>query len=212
MFTWLFHLLTSGPALPVFAAVAAAAADVQPPAQWPNGPFTTSESWIMDARGDNFTYAGVNWPGAAETMVPEGLQYQSVEAIVSRVKSLGMNSIRLTYATEMIDQVYDNNMTDVPILTSFVGALGEENGTDIFDRVIANNPTFDRATTRLQVSTGLCFLDCYNLLDSRVPRRLKEALPFCALRGMKSGLTSKLLPGVRCHRGRMRAAEHLRPP
>lgn len=37
-------------------------------------------------------------------MVPEGLQYQSVETIVSKIKSLGMNSIRLTYATELIDQ------------------------------------------------------------------------------------------------------------
>lgn len=130
----------------------AAAADVTTQAQWPNGPFTTTGSWIVDVHGNNFTYAGVNWPGAGETMVPEGLQYQSIQTIVSRIKSLGMNSIRLTYATEMVDQVYDNNMTDVPILKAFVDALGQDNGTAIFDRVIANNPSFDRGTTRLQVS------------------------------------------------------------
>lgn len=118
---------------------------------WPNGPFTTSGSWILDASSNNVTYAGVNWPGAAETMVPEGLQYQSIETIVARIKSLGMNSIRLTYATELIDQIYDNNLTDVPISAAFTAALGVDNGTHVFERVVANNPSFGNSTTRLQV-------------------------------------------------------------
>lgn len=128
-----------------------AAVGVTSRASWPNGPFTTNGSWIVGADGSNVTYAGVNWPGAAETMVPEGLQYQSIETIVSRIQSLGMNSIRLTYATEMIDQIYDNNMTDIPISTAFTNALGMANGISIFNKVIANNPTFSSNTTRLQV-------------------------------------------------------------
>lgn len=122
-------------------------------APWPNGPFTTDGSWIIGADGSNVTYAGVNWPGAAETMVPEGLQYQSIETIVSRIQSLGMNSIRLTYATELIDQIYENNMTDIPIMTAFTDALGTDNGTSIFNKVLANNPAFNSNTTRLQVGT-----------------------------------------------------------
>lgn len=84
-------------------------------------------------------------------MVPEGLQYQSIEDIVSKIKSLGMNSIRLTYATELIDQIYENNMTDVSIEQSFINALGQDNGTEIFNKVTAKNPSFNSNTTRLQV-------------------------------------------------------------
>ncbi|KKY39576.1 putative glycoside hydrolase family 5 protein [Diaporthe ampelina] len=118
---------------------------------WPNGPFVTEGSSILDASGNRVTYAGVNWPGAAETMVPEGLQYQSIETIVSKIKSVGMNSIRLTYATELIDQIYMNNGADISIQQSFVNALGQDNGTDIFNKVIAKNPSFSSNTTRLQV-------------------------------------------------------------
>lgn len=118
---------------------------------WPNGPFTTIGSYILGADGSNVTYAGVNWPGASEAMVPEGLQYQSIETIVGRIKSLGMNSIRLTYATQMIDQIYDRNMSDVPLRTAFTDALGVDNGTRVFERVVANNPSFGENTTRIQV-------------------------------------------------------------
>lgn len=93
----------------------------------------------------------MQWPGAGETMIPEGLQYQPIESIVAKIKSLGMNSIRLTYATELVDQIYMNNMTDVSISQSFISALGQENGTDIFNKVVANNPSFTPNTTRLQV-------------------------------------------------------------
>ncbi|KAI0202128.1 glycoside hydrolase family 5 protein [Astrocystis sublimbata] len=124
---------------------------IGPRASWPNGPFVTSERWITDAAGAKITYVGVNWPAASETMLPEGLQYQSVKTIVSKIKSLGMNSIRLTYAIEMIDQYYDNGEKDVPIQKAFADALGQENGKAIYDKVIANNPSFDTKTTRLQV-------------------------------------------------------------
>lgn len=135
----------------LLAALAFAAAS-----SFPNGPFTTSGSWIVGRDGANVTYAGVNWPGHEATMVPEGLQYQSVETIVSRIKSLGMNSIRLTYATEMVDQIYENNMTDVPIKQAFVDALGQDNGTAIFNRTVANNPSFGASTTRLKVRSDGC--------------------------------------------------------
>jgi hypothetical protein len=85
-------------------------------------------------------------------MIPEGLQYQSIEAIVSKIKTLGMNVIRLTYAIEMIDQIYENSGNDIPIQAAFINALGQENGTAVYRKVIANNPSFGSATTRLQVS------------------------------------------------------------
>ncbi|KAH8893884.1 glycoside hydrolase [Thozetella sp. PMI_491] len=120
-------------------------------ASWPNGPLSTSGRWITDASGANVTYVGVNWPGASETMIPEGLQYQSVASMVSKIKSLGMNSIRLTYAIEMIDQIYENNGQDIPVLTAFTTALGQENGTRVFNEILTKNPSFSANTTRLEV-------------------------------------------------------------
>lgn len=94
----------------------------------------------------------MNWPGHIETMIPEGLQYQSVSNIISTIKSIGINSIRLTYAIEMIDQIEANSGQDISILDSFVSALGQANGTAVFEKVISKNPSFTNETTRLQVS------------------------------------------------------------
>lgn len=120
-------------------------------AAWPDTPFKSSGRWITDASGANVTHAGVNWPGHGEVMIPEGLQHQSILAIVSRIKSLGMNAIRLTYAIEMIDQIYENGDKDVTIESALVNALGQENGTDILGMIIKNNPSLSSTTTRLQV-------------------------------------------------------------
>jgi hypothetical protein len=120
-------------------------------AAWPNGPLNTSGRWILNASGKNVTYAGTNWPGHGEAMIPEGLQYQSIQNIVTKIKSVGMNAVRLTYAIEMIDQIYDNGGKDIDLKTAFTAALGQTNGTIILNRVLANNPGFTASTTRLQV-------------------------------------------------------------
>lgn len=127
------------------------AVSTQQSASWPNGPFVTSGRWIRDATGTNVTYAGANWPGAADVMIPEGLQYQSIETIVSKIKSIGMNAIRLTYAIEMIDQIYSNGGTDIPISTALTKALGATNGSKVLTQIVAKNPQFNGSTTRLQV-------------------------------------------------------------
>lgn len=118
---------------------------------FPNVPFYADGRWIKDSTGAIFTYTGINWVGHLDAMVVEGLQYQSVSTIVSKIKSSGFNSIRLTWAVEMIDQIYENNGEDTPIKTSLITALGSDNGTQIFNDIVANNPSFDENTTRLQV-------------------------------------------------------------
>jgi hypothetical protein len=117
---------------------------------FPNVPFKTSGRWFLDSTGANFTYVGVNWPGHGEAMVPEGLQYQSIQSIVTKIKSLNMNVIRLTFAIEMVDDIKDNG-GDVTIQRSFQKALGTSNGDKIYQSVIKNNPQFNASTTRLQV-------------------------------------------------------------
>ncbi|KAK7960923.1 glycoside hydrolase family 5 protein [Apiospora saccharicola] len=137
-------------ATPAVGVVAAAAPAASSP--WPNGPFVTSDRWVTDASGNVVTYAGVNWPGHVDTMLPEGLQYQSVSSIVSKIKSLGMNAVRLTYAIEMVDQIVANGNRDIPIAKAFIDALGQENGTAVLQQVLRNHQgLFDENTTRLQV-------------------------------------------------------------
>jgi aryl-phospho-beta-D-glucosidase BglC (GH1 family) len=117
---------------------------------FPNAPFVTNGQWVHDSTGENFTYVGVNWPGAGEVMIPEGLQYSSVASIASKIKSLGMNAVRLTFAIELIDDIEDNG-GDVTIQNAFKKALGDKNGTTVYQQVIKHNPQFGSSTTRLQV-------------------------------------------------------------
>ncbi|KAF2035298.1 glycosyl hydrolase family 5 protein-like protein/cellulase [Setomelanomma holmii] len=105
---------------------------------------------VLDSAGSNFTYVGVNWPGADEVIIPEGLQYQSIASIASKLKSLDMNVVRLTFAIEMIDDVKDRG-GDVTIQNAFRKALGTTNGDAAYQKVIKNNPQFGTSTTRLQV-------------------------------------------------------------
>jgi len=123
-------------------------------AAWPNAPFKSSGRWIVDSNGANVSFAGANWPAAAETMLPEGLQYQSIQSIVSKLKDLGMNVIRLTWSIELVDQIYENGGKDVTLKSAFTSALGQDNGTAIFNKVIKNNPQFSETTTRLQVRSS----------------------------------------------------------
>ena len=116
---------------------------------FPNTPFKTSTQFVVDSTGKNFTYVGANWPGAGEVMIPEGLQYQSIQSIVSKIKSLNMNVVRLTFAIEMIDDIKDRG-GDVTLQNAFQKGLGS-NGDKVLQQVIKNNPQFTASTTRLQV-------------------------------------------------------------
>jgi hypothetical protein len=119
----------------------------------PNLPLSTSGRWILDNGGNTVTYAGVNWPGHMAAMIPEGLQYQSIQNIVGRIKSLEMNSIRLTYATEMVDTLLERGaLGDIRIQDSLVTALGQTKGNEIFNKILRKNPRFTERTTRFQVS------------------------------------------------------------
>ncbi|PLB51323.1 glycoside hydrolase [Aspergillus steynii IBT 23096] len=138
-----------------------------------DSPLSTSGRWIVDSDGANVTFAGVNWPGAADAMLPEGLQYQSISYILGKVKELGMNSIRLTFAIEMIDDIYDQG-GDVPIKTSLINALGEENGTAVYQDIVSHNDQFGEETTRLDVFDAVAKESyeqgIYVLLDNHVSK------------------------------------------
>ncbi|THZ75892.1 Exo-beta-1,3-glucanase [Aureobasidium pullulans] len=118
---------------------------------WPYGPFSTQGRDIVNTKGEAQTFAGVNWPGSGETMVPEGLEWASIEDILSQVESVGFNFIRLTYAIEMVDQIYERDGSDVGLEIAMINGLGYENGTKVTNEIIAKNPTFNKDTTRFEI-------------------------------------------------------------
>lgn len=122
---------------------------------FPNAPFNVSSENVIDATGATFRYAGLNWPGHGEVMIPEGLQYQSISNIVGKIKSLGMNVVRLTFAIEMVDDILDRG-GDVRVKDAFVKALGSANGTKVWGQVRERNPGLGENVTRTQVSFFFC--------------------------------------------------------
>lgn len=114
-------------------------------------PYHSEGRDIIDSSGSPVTLTGVNWAGHQEAMIPEGLQYNSIRNITTMVKDLGFSVVRLTFATEMIDDLYDNDMKDTTIAESLDNALGEANGTKILDQILEHNPNFSERTTRLEV-------------------------------------------------------------
>lgn len=85
-------------------------------------------------------------------MIPEGLQYQSISNIVSKISDMGFNVVRLTFAIEMVDNIVEGG-SDVGVGEAFKRALGTENGTLVFGQVLNKNPGFTADTTRLQVGS-----------------------------------------------------------
>jgi len=106
---------------------------------------------IKGASGANIVFAGADWPGAGETMLPEGLQYNSIANIVSKIKSAGLNVIRLTYAIEMIDDNYSDGPNQ-SLQSTLTNALGADNGPTVLAQMLKSNPSFTAQTTRLEVS------------------------------------------------------------
>ena len=65
-------------------------------------------------------------------MIPDGLAYQSIASVVSQIKSVGMNAIRLTYAIQMIDEIHENGGADITVQAAFAQALGASDGAARF--------------------------------------------------------------------------------
>jgi hypothetical protein len=148
--TGLLCALTISCPVPISTATVSATRSFQPL------PFSSSDRWIVDANGNNVPVVGINWPGAADTMLPEGLGYQSIANIVQWLTDTGFNTVRLTFAIEMVDDILDNG-GDVTLSDTLTQALGPANGTIILADILTNNPEFTANTTRLQVGFDFWF-------------------------------------------------------
>lgn len=125
-------------------------AELSPP-PFPALPLKTQGRFIVDDVGRRVRLTGVNWNGAhEENMIPYGLNYHSPEVISQRLVELGLNSVRLTYADELVrdDPVPDPaqiagwpeaaSMTSMEVFDGVVQAL-----TDAGLLVILNNHMSD---------------------------------------------------------------------
>jgi endoglucanase len=83
-------------------------------------------------------------------MIPEGLQHSSIQDIVAWFSKLGLNSVRMTFAIEMVDD-YMANSPNQSLEKSVINALGQSNGTKVLNQILSKNPQFTKNTTRLQV-------------------------------------------------------------
>lgn len=72
----------------------------------PAFPLSVKGKLIVDSDGTPFQMRCANWPGHMETMLPEGIQWTSIDDIVTLiVESNVFNCIRLTYSADMLSIV-----------------------------------------------------------------------------------------------------------
>ncbi|GAP85601.2 putative glycoside hydrolase family 5 protein [Rosellinia necatrix] len=119
--------------------------------EWPYAPFSTKGRDIVNNRGEAVTWAGVNWPMSGESMIPEGLEWKSAGDILDDVASVGFNYIRMGYAIQMIDEIYERGGRDVPMIEALTAALGARNGTRVARAIVARNPGWTVRTTRFEL-------------------------------------------------------------
>lgn len=114
-------------------------------------PFSTGPGPSIRSRdGHAVQLVGTNWPGQREAMIPEGLEYSSTKSIVSHIRHLRLNVVRMTFAIEMVDDVLDNG-GDKTLEYTMINALGEGDGTIYLNNILRNNPQLKPTTTRLGV-------------------------------------------------------------
>ncbi|KDN70454.1 putative endo-beta-1 [Colletotrichum sublineola] len=130
--------------LPAASVASLARRDLQPL------PLSVRDQYIVDTQNATVVMVGVNWAGHERTMIPEGLQYQSVEAIVNKIAETGFNTVRMTFATEMVDDIIEGG-GDASLKATLDAALGPDNGTIVMRQILKNNPGFNEGTKRLEV-------------------------------------------------------------
>ena len=88
--------------------------------------------------------------GGNPTITLEGYDKQLVGQVAAKIKSLGMNVVRLTYAIEMVDDYYSDSPNQ-SLQNTLTNALGSQNGSAVLQEILKNNPNLSPSTTRLEV-------------------------------------------------------------
>ena len=117
-------------------------------------PFSTKDNSIIDAKGEIVRMKCVNWPGSMETLMPEGLQHNSIENIVLLIKQMNLTCVRLTYS---IDVTLSSNL-------SVYQSLSRLQLTSAIQGFIDNNPQLINTTVTNVFEAVLDALGKSNLL------------------------------------------------
>jgi endoglucanase len=76
------------------------------------GYWRTSGNRILDAAGNPVRITGVNWFGFETDFAPHGLWTRNYQEMMDQIKSVGFNTIRLPFATQMFDPGATPNTID----------------------------------------------------------------------------------------------------
>lgn len=106
---------------------------------------STSSRWIVDSSGKRFKLRCVNWAGAAETKIPEGLAAQPVDTITSMISSGGFNCVRLTYS---IDMALNPNQKVSQAFSSAASSTGQSSLNSLYNTAKSKNSFLASGTTR----------------------------------------------------------------
>ncbi|CAF0902198.1 unnamed protein product [Rotaria sp. Silwood1] len=128
-------------------------------------PFSTLGNSIIDANGIIVRTKCVTWPGSMETLLPEGLQHNSIDNIVLLIKEMNMTCVRLTYS---IDVTRSSNLTVYQSLSRLNLILALEG-------FIENNPLLIHKSISYVFDSVLNTLGKYNilvLLDNHISKAM----------------------------------------
>ncbi|NRA45705.1 MAG: cellulase family glycosylhydrolase [Oligoflexales bacterium] len=97
-------------------------------------PLATKGQWIVDKMGKRLKLSSVNWYGASDAYhVVMGLNKAPIDSIISQIKKIGFNSVRLPFSNEMLHEegpVSFEHLTKNPQLRGM-------SPLEIFDAVIS---------------------------------------------------------------------------
>lgn len=99
----------------------------------PQLPLKTRGRFIVDAQGQRFKLASVNWYGSSDTdRVPGGLDRAPLSAIIDSIIALGFNSVRLPFANAIL---HDTNPVDAKTIAQNLEFAGKT-PLQVFDAVV----------------------------------------------------------------------------
>ncbi|KAL9625880.1 MAG: hypothetical protein Q9160_000201 [Pyrenula sp. 1 TL-2023] len=116
----------------------------------------SSSRWILDSNNQRVKLRCVNWAGASEVNIPEGLQWQPVDTTASWIASAGFNCVRLTYSIDMALNPNQKVSDSFNAAASSTGAGSKL--TALYNTAVSKNSFLSSASTRStfgQVITSL---------------------------------------------------------
>ncbi|CAF1494396.1 unnamed protein product [Adineta steineri] len=108
-------------------------------------PFSTSGNSVVDSSGTAVKLRCVNWAGSMETLLPEGLQHNSIDGIALLIQQMNFNCVRLTYSidtTQSPSLTVRQSLARLNLLSAFIGfnnhnpTLIDASVSDVFDAVL----------------------------------------------------------------------------